>query len=100
MGVAQRLLRLDQTVIIEWGAWARSERDELRSRARELGAAVELRYLAVPFEVRRERVRRRARSQRFRTAPLTLEELRAYDAVFEPPDAAEVALFDAPPADR
>jgi predicted kinase len=32
-------------VIIEWGTWARSERDVLREQARQLGAAVELHYL-------------------------------------------------------
>ncbi len=37
--VAQRLLQLGQTVIIEWGTWARSEEDALRLAARELGAA-------------------------------------------------------------
>src|SRR5438046_3938401 len=42
----QQLLDLGLTVIIEWGTWGRSERDSLRLRARELGAAVELHYLS------------------------------------------------------
>ena len=33
---------------LEWGFWARSERDEKREVARSLGAAVELRFLDVP----------------------------------------------------
>ena len=40
--VAQDMLRLGQIVIVEWGTWARSERDALPLAARELGAAVEL----------------------------------------------------------
>ena len=36
--LAQRLLALGMVVIIEWGTWARAERDTLRLRARELGA--------------------------------------------------------------
>ena len=46
--LAQRVLALGGTVIVEWGTWARSERDELRKSARELGAAVELRFLDAP----------------------------------------------------
>src|ERR1041385_8636426 len=38
----QELLSSGLTVIIEWGTWARSERDTLRTKARALGAAVEL----------------------------------------------------------
>jgi len=38
--LAQDLLVLGLTVIIEWGTWARSERDTLRLGARALGAAV------------------------------------------------------------
>ena len=48
---AQDLLTLGLAVIIEWGTWARSERDTLRVKARELGAAVELRYLTAPLDV-------------------------------------------------
>jgi len=40
--LAQGLLTLGLTVIIEWGTWGRSERDTLRTGARALGAAVEL----------------------------------------------------------
>lgn len=42
--LAQRFLELDQSVIIEWGTWNRSERDALRDRARELGAKVPIVY--------------------------------------------------------
>src|ERR671939_637464 len=43
LALAQRLHTLGTSVILEWGFWARSERDELRELARSLGAAVELR---------------------------------------------------------
>jgi hypothetical protein len=39
--LAQQLLVRAVPVVIEWGTWSRSERDALRLRARELGAAVE-----------------------------------------------------------
>ena len=44
--LGQQLLAFGLNVIIEWGTWGRSERDALRLRARELGAAVELHYLS------------------------------------------------------
>ena len=39
------LLRAGQNVVIEWGVWAREERDALRNAARKIGAQVELHYL-------------------------------------------------------
>jgi predicted kinase len=57
--LGQQLLTLSFTVIIEWGTWRRSERDALRLRARELGAAVELHYLSAPIEVLLDRLQGR-----------------------------------------
>src|SRR5207302_2588125 len=56
--LTQRLLVLGTSVVLEWGFWARSERDEKREAARTLGAAVELRFLDAPYEelVRRSRL--------------------------------------------
>jgi len=48
-------------VIIEWGTWARSERDMLRLGARALGASVELQFVSAPPEVLIERIRLRDR---------------------------------------
>jgi len=46
--VAARALALGVDVILENGFWSRAERDEYRSRAKALGARVELRFLDVP----------------------------------------------------
>ena len=48
--LAQQLLAQGHTVIIEWGTWARTERDTLRLEARAVGAAVELHYVSAPAE--------------------------------------------------
>src|SRR3982750_4409173 len=58
--LAQELLSVGLTVIIEWGTWGRSERDTLRIGARALGAAVELHYLHAPIDVLFDRIQRRA----------------------------------------
>lgn len=87
---AQQLLTLGVTVIIEWGTWGRSERDALRLRARELGAAVELHYLSVPVDVLFERVQRR----HMETPPIERKQLLQWAEAFQTPTAEELALFD------
>ena len=55
----KELLARGLIVIVEWGTWGRSERDQLRLEARALGAAVELHYLFAPVDVLFERIQRR-----------------------------------------
>src|SRR5277367_2554704 len=54
--IAQRVLSLGVNVILESGFWARSERDELRARATELGADSKLFFLDVPREELAKRI--------------------------------------------
>ena len=88
--LAQDLLTLGHNVVIEWGTWARSERDALRTRARALGAAVELHFLDVPVEVLFNRIRLRNRER----PAMTLDDMRKWDQIFERPSTEEMALFD------
>lgn len=67
------LLRLGQTVIIEWGTWGRAERDALRDEARALGASVELHYLAESLDVLWDRIQSRGAESR----PIQREDLLA-----------------------
>jgi predicted kinase len=90
--LAQELLALGLAVIIEWGTWGRSERDALRLRARELGAAVELHYLFAPPDVLFERIQRRG----LENPPIKREALLCWYKQFEAPTAEETALFDEP----
>jgi predicted kinase len=90
--LAQELLALGLTVIIEWGTWARSERDALRLGARALGAAVELHYLRAPVDVLFERLQRRGREN----PPIEREALSRWVEIFQVPTIEEMALFDEP----
>jgi predicted kinase len=45
--IAARALELGVDVILDFGFWAREEREDYRSRARHLGAASEIHYLDV-----------------------------------------------------
>jgi len=87
---AEELLRLGQTVIIEWGTWARSEREALRRRAQEMGASVELHYLTAPLEVLFERIEQRGRE----CPPISWERLQEWSKKFQAPNAKEMALYD------
>jgi predicted kinase len=90
--LAQQLLALGLTVIIEWGTWGRSERDVLRLGARSLGASVELHYLAAPPDVLFERIRRRG----MENPPINRAVLAQWFEIFQPPTPEEKALYDEP----
>ncbi len=89
-GIAQDLLALGLTVIIEWGTWARSERDSLRMGARALGAAVELHYVAAPADVLFDRIQRRG----MESPPIERDALLRWCETFQAPTPEEMALFD------
>jgi predicted kinase len=90
--LAQQHLALGLTVIIEWGTWARTERDTLRLGARALGAAVELHYVSAPAEVLFDRIQRRAREQ----PPIDRNVVSRWFEIFQSPTTEELALFDEP----
>src|SRR6476619_535842 len=48
--LAQEGLRLGLSVVLDFGLWARTARDEMRSVARGLGVGVELHSLDVPAD--------------------------------------------------
>jgi len=89
--MAQQLLKLGISVIIEWGTWRRSERDVLREGARMLGAAVELHFLDAPVD----ELFRRAQLRVMENPPMTREDLQRWSDGFERPTPEEMALFDA-----
>jgi predicted kinase len=90
--LAQQLLALGFTVIIEWGTWARSERETLRREARALGAAVELHYLSAPADVLFKRIQRRG----MENPPIQREAVSRWLEIFQAPTAEEMGLFDKP----
>jgi predicted kinase len=88
--VGQQLLASGVSVIIEWGTCGRSERDALRLRARELGAAVELHYFSASVDVLFERLQHRGMER----PPITREQLVRWAEAFQTPTEEEIALFD------
>ena len=48
--IASRALALGTNVILDFGFWAREEREDFQSRAKDLGASSEVHFLDVPGE--------------------------------------------------
>jgi predicted kinase len=94
--LAQVLLVRGQTVVDECGVWQRWERDLRRTWARERGVPVELRFLDAPIEVLTARVEARNRDLSPRSPRIDPALIAFWDSRIERPDAAELALFDAP----
>src|SRR3954447_11401435 len=92
--LAQELLTLGQSVILENGFWSREERDGLRLSARALGVAVELHYLEAPVEELWRRLQVRNDEGRPGVVPIKREDLQRWALQFAAPDAGERALFD------
>ncbi|MCP3856206.1 MAG: AAA family ATPase [Actinomycetia bacterium] len=95
--LAQELLRLAVSVVLDFGLWARVERDELREAARDLGVGVELHYLDVPADELWRRIERRNSAPPWENEPISRADLEEWQSVFQAPDATETALFDAAP---
>ena len=94
--LTQELLAHRQSVILEWGHWARVERDEKRLAARALGVGVELHSLDAPIEELIERAERRTASGEWTASPMTRAHFEEWATIFQPPDEEELLLFDKP----
>jgi predicted kinase len=95
--LAQQILRIGVSVVLDFGLWARIERDEMRSAARDLNVGVELHYLDVPIDELWRRIDARNSDPPWNRHPIHYADLDGWLRVFQPPNAAELALFDPPP---
>ena len=95
--LAQDVLRLGLSVVVDVGLWARIERDDMRSAARALGVGVELHYLDVPAAELWRRIEARNSRPPWDSEPILRVHLDEWVTTFQAPDAAEMALFDPPP---
>ncbi len=90
--VARRVLALGIDVVLEWGFWSREERARYRVQAEQLGARVELRYLAVERDELWARLSRRNANLPPVTFAVTEDQLDLWWSLFEPPSADELGL--------
>lgn len=92
--LAQETLGTGLSVVIDFGLWARTERDEMRSAARKIGVGVEIHYLHAPMEELWTRVSERNSRLPWASAPITRQQMAEWEVLFEVPDDSELALFD------
>lgn len=87
--VAQRALTLGTSVILDFGFWAREEREDFRARAKRLGASSEVHFLDVPGdELLRRLLQRNARPEMAFHIPEAM--MRPWIERFEKPDPDEL----------
>ena len=91
---ALRVLELGGNVVLDWGLWAREERDIYRTGAREVGAQVVLCVLDPTLDELRDRLSRRNADRPFGVFDLPPAELLRWAALFQRPTPEELALYD------
>jgi predicted kinase len=92
---AARALELGCNVVVDWGVWARTERDVFRVAARAVGARVVLCLLDPPLDELWARVSSRNAERPFGTFEMTRADLLRWSELFQRPTADELALYDA-----
>lgn len=95
--LAQEILRLGLSVVVDFGLWARVERDEMRATARALGVGVELHYLEASTDELWRRIEVRNSAPPWDDEPISRADLEEWQSTFQAPDTEELALFDSPP---
>jgi len=94
--LAFEALRLDTSVVLDFGFWGRDERASLSWLARSMGADPQVVYLAVDPATQLVRIQQRWSSSPQETFAVTAAELDLWRRQFEEPDAAELAGHQPP----
>ena len=88
--VASRALVLGTNVILDFGFWAREEREDFRERARRLGASSEVHFLDVPEDELLRRLAHRNAQCSLTSFYITEEMMRPWMAFFQKPGPDEL----------
>ena len=88
--VAARVLVLGVDVILDFGCWVRSQRDEFRSRAGNLGADFRIHFADAREEVLFERLKARNDMRTGGTFFIPEAKLKEWIQIFEPPSSEEL----------
>ncbi len=88
--LAAKVLVLGVDVILDFGFWGRSERDDFRSRAAKLGVDFKIHFLDVPEEILLERLAARNAQLPQGTFRIPETKLEEWILLFEPPSQEEL----------
>jgi predicted kinase len=92
--LVKRLLGLGCNVVLDWGLWAKVERDEYRTLARSLNANVVLCLTESPLEELGIRLAQRNANRRQDEFHISDEDLERALSFWQPPTQDEIDLFD------
>ena len=88
--IASRALELGTNVILEYGFWAREEREDYRLRAKQLGASSEVHYLDVPEDELLRRLAQRNSQPSQESFIISVEAMKPWIAFFQKPTLDEL----------
>ncbi len=91
--IAASALALGVDVILDFGLWAKAERQDFRQRAAALGAETRVHFLDVPFETLLERLEERNNQASDDVTFIPLSMMSEYLERFQPPDKEEMDLY-------
>jgi predicted kinase len=92
--MALRALELGCHVVLDWGIWAKAERDVCRRAAREVGARVVLCLLDPPIDELWSRLSQRNANRPAGAFDIPKADLLRWSGRFERPTAEELVLYD------
>lgn len=92
--LALEALRVDVSVVLDFGCWARVERVAIRSVVESVGATYRLVYLPIDEATMRARIAHRQQTTPEQTFPISGADITLWRAQFEEPDADELANGD------
>ena len=88
--IAKSVLSLGTSVILDFGFWARVERDDFRSRANDLCVDFKLHYMDVPYTELYRRLEERNRNLPEGAFQIPKAEMDRFITIFQPPAADEL----------
>jgi len=88
--IASRALELGTNVILDFGFWAREEREDFRLRAKLLGASSEVHFLDVPEEELLKRLAVRNSQSSLESFHISEESMKLWIAFFQKPTPEEL----------
>ena len=88
--IASRALALGTNVILDFGFWAREEREDFRLRARQLGARCEVHFLDVPEQELLRRLALRNSQEPQESFYIPPESMKPWIAFFQRPTPDEL----------
>ena len=88
--LAEKVLVLDIDVILDFGCWARSQRDAYRARAKDLGAQFRIHFMDASEPLLFERLKERNQQNPEKAFYIPKAKLSEWLKVFEPPSSEEL----------